>query len=534
MIIPMQTINYKLCILAAGKGTRNTTYQHLHKALLPLGNRAAISHILDIVPHSVPVVIAVGYEQEQLKAYINYVYPSRNVQFVNIENYDSPGSGPGRSLFECREYLQCPFIFLGADTLLDPAEKDITPHANWVGVGNCTAWSHETSSYCLYDEGLGFHYSSTSNPDNCFIGVAGIRDYEEFWENLSDPVLINGEHQVINGLNKLDNIETLSFTSWQDTGNNASYEHAKQKYVNIVEPKPDEILYIDSGKVLKYFDDVDKVLDRTARADILQPYVPKVNKINPHFYGYDYIAGIRLSDLCDHRLWNEFFNFVETMYLANIQDCDLGAFHNDCMRMYYDKTYTRIIAHEELDELDAIQTINGHWVKPIKKLLDLINWSQIVQKSIPVILHGDLQPENIIYDTDNNRFMLIDWRDRFGDDLYVGDLYYDLCKLDHALLINGEVARNRRYKVNIRNNTAEIETHVRTNLMDARQLLKRFCDKNGLDFNHIQLLTAITILNISSAHSNKGFNRFLFLYGKLLLTEVMATNENSQKFNSTI
>ena len=530
----MTQINYKLCILAAGKGTRNTTYQHLHKALLPLGNHAAISHILDMVPSSVPVVIAVGYEQEQLKSYINYVHPSRNIQFVNIENYDSPGSGPGRSLFECRKHLQCPFIFLGADTLLDPAENDITPHTNWVGVGNCTKWSHEASSYCLYNATEGFYYSSTSNLDNCFIGVAGIRNYEQFWKNLSDPVLINGEHQVINGLNKLDNIKVLSFASWQDTGNNVGYEYAKQKYVNIVEPKPDEILYIDGGKVLKYFDDANKVLDREFRASVLQPYVPSIDKISPHFYGYDYISGARLSDLCDNRLWIEFFHLIETMYLANIQDCDLEAFQNNCMQMYYGKTHERINSHTELNKLDAIKTINGYQVQPIQKLLDMVDWLKITQKAIPTILHGDLQPENVIYDTDDDRFVLIDWRDRFGDDLYVGDIYYDLSKLDHALLINGEVVRNHRYKVNIQNNAAEIEMHIRTNLMDARELLKKFCDNKGLDFKHIQLLTAITILNISSKHSNKEFNRFLFLYGKLLLTKAITKDENNQKLNSTI
>ena len=41
---------YKLCILAAGKGTRNTSIDSLHKALLPLENKAVISHIINSVP----------------------------------------------------------------------------------------------------------------------------------------------------------------------------------------------------------------------------------------------------------------------------------------------------------------------------------------------------------------------------------------------------------------------------------------------------------------------------------------------------
>ena len=37
---------YKFCILAAGKGTRNTTVEGLHKALLPLENKAITISIL--------------------------------------------------------------------------------------------------------------------------------------------------------------------------------------------------------------------------------------------------------------------------------------------------------------------------------------------------------------------------------------------------------------------------------------------------------------------------------------------------------
>ena len=40
--------------------------------------------------------------------------------------------------------------------------------------------------------------------------------------------------------------------------------------------------------------------------------------------------------------------------------------------------------------------------------------------------HGDLHGSNIIYD--KNKFTLIDWREKFGDDIRTGDIYYDLAK----------------------------------------------------------------------------------------------------------
>ena len=66
---------YKLCILAAGKGTRNTSIDSLHKSLLPLENKAVISHIIKSVPNTVEIVIAVGYKSEQVKSYVKHVFP---------------------------------------------------------------------------------------------------------------------------------------------------------------------------------------------------------------------------------------------------------------------------------------------------------------------------------------------------------------------------------------------------------------------------------------------------------------------------
>ena len=70
--------NFKLCILAAGRGTRNRSITGLHKALLPIENKAVISHIIECVSESTEIIIAVGYKSEQVKSYIN----SQNFSFT--------------------------------------------------------------------------------------------------------------------------------------------------------------------------------------------------------------------------------------------------------------------------------------------------------------------------------------------------------------------------------------------------------------------------------------------------------------------
>ena len=118
--------NYKLCILAAGRGTRSKDVDGLHKALLPIENKPVISHIIDKFDSSVDIVIATGYKSEQIKTYINETYSEeRNITYVDVDNYDGPNSGPGYSLLCCKEELQCPFIYTAVDTIVDIFDEDI-------------------------------------------------------------------------------------------------------------------------------------------------------------------------------------------------------------------------------------------------------------------------------------------------------------------------------------------------------------------------------------------------------------------------
>ena len=115
-------------------------------------------------------------------------------------------------------------------------------------------------------------------------------------------------------------------------------------------------------------------------------------------------------------------------------------FRKDCDLMYGQKTLSRLKKMENTT-LDKISNINGTKVKPIKDLLRKINWDDLYTKLKPSKFHGDLQLENIIYSTDN-KFILIDWRQTFGNNKKVGDLYYDLGKIWHSLPINGKSVLN--------------------------------------------------------------------------------------------
>ena len=150
-------------------------------------------------------------------------------------------------------------------------------------------------------------------------------------------------------------------------------------------------------------------------------------------YSYDYVDGTLLSNVTDENVMKNFLNYCQdnlwtTRYSNDKLFFTDNSFLYDCREMYETKTKQRI---KKLfnSKLDRVKFINGVEVKPIEELLDKIDWNSFQSKSIPVPFHGDLQPENIVYNETTNDFTLIDWRQSFGDSIDAGDVYYDLSKL---------------------------------------------------------------------------------------------------------
>ena len=142
--------NFKLCILGAGKGTRNKGVDGLHKALLPIENKPVISHVLDNFDDRVEVVVALGYEGEQIKSYLSDVYPNKKITYVNVDNYDGIGSGPGFSLLKCKKYLQTPFISHACDSLIKNKIEKLTH--NWLGYDKIT--KRQLSKFVSFDNSI--------------------------------------------------------------------------------------------------------------------------------------------------------------------------------------------------------------------------------------------------------------------------------------------------------------------------------------------------------------------------------------------
>ena len=512
----------KFCILAAGRGTRNNNIVGLHKALLPLENKPVISHIIDRLS-DVEIVIAVGYKSEQIKTYMNLVHSDKNITYVDVDNFDGVGSGPGYSLLCCKDELQEPFVFTSVDTLVGDDINLMSIDENWLGIAPVD--TDDSLNYCLVEGSKYLDNLYYGVGDTAYIGMAGIYEYKLFWDSLEKHKIIKDEYQVIHGFDGLEHMKLINFI-WYDTGNNESYASTQRVFSNdVVANKSDEVIFVDNGKVVKYFDDSEKSKQRIERTKYLNGTCPEVSVVNKNMYSYDYVQGELFSNITDESIMRNFLdNCQENLF---IEQEVTDTFIDDCIQMYEIKTKERVKSLSGTS-LDMVTNINGVEVEPIEVMLDKINWTEFYQNVIPSYFHGDLQPENIIYDKRKDKFVLIDWRQRFGNSVEIGDVYYDLAKLYHAIMINGQSILKDMFSYSSAGSSVSIEFYVKSNLVYFMDIFKEFCDDNNYDWNNVELLGILQYFNICTLYDNfkdGRYGNFLFLYGKYLLAKVLLRNK---------
>ena len=98
-------MNYKVLIPTAGTGSRlGGMTKYINKSLIGVGNKPALSRIIESFPEETEFVIATGYKGELVKEYLSLAYPGRKIQFVDILLYEGEGSGIGLTILRiiCR------------------------------------------------------------------------------------------------------------------------------------------------------------------------------------------------------------------------------------------------------------------------------------------------------------------------------------------------------------------------------------------------------------------------------------------------
>ena len=141
-----------------------------------------------------------------------------------------------------------------------------------------------------------------------------------------------------------------------------------------------------------------------------------------------------------------------------------------------------------------------------------------LSQGISVNFHGDFILDNILYSQE--RFYLLDWRQDFQGNLGSGDIYYDLAKLNHNLVLNHHVLNQELFTIEDGDN---IKCDVLTPYVNilCQQEYHKWLVNNGYDLKKVKILTALIWINMAPLHEYP-LSKFLFHFGKYNLCKELA------------
>lgn len=511
-----------LCILTAGVGKRlEDLSEHINKCLLPLNNKAIISHIIDKTPKEYEIVVALGYKGDMVQEYCEAAHPNRTFKFVKVDKYVGEGSGPAYSISKCKEYLQRPFVWVTGDTIVTDELPAV--NENWLGI-------YPTSIPQLYstvnidsnidsDTVIGFKNKDENGYDYAFIGLSGVYEFEKFWEQLD---VESGEIvSAYYNINEYSSIKAKKF-DWYDVGTIDNYLRSQKLFEDSKQysiPKTNgEFLYKLENRFIKLSSDESFISGRIKRSDDLNSLVPKLNYKGTHLYSYEWVEGDTLYDCNDVNVWRKFLEF-SNQKLWETADTN-NSFNQTCKKFYYDKSIDRLKLF--LDRRDPSfagnHIVNGTQTKSIHELLEKFNWENLYNGIPTKIFHGDLQFDNVVYGKDR-KFYLLDWRQDFAGN-NIGDVYYDLSKMYGGILMSYKLMKDENnFSCFIDNDIVNYQYTTNDELEGFKYIYEDWITNSCYDLNKVKSITSLIFLNMSALHE-EVFGNLLFFKSKQMLQEI--------------
>ena len=250
---------------------------------------------------------------------------------------------------------------------------------------------------------------------------------------------------------------------------------------------------------------------------------PKVVRKGDYFYQYEMFDGDVLSKCMDISKYLEILDRMQNAMWSRRADM-LDREKNEAILSFYKvKTEERLESFVKSREYtDKSDFINGIETPSVSRLLANINWGKLAAESKFALFHGDFHSENIVFNSSNNKYCLIDWRHEFHHSLLHGDVYYDLAKFMHGLIVNHSVVTHDDFYVK---SSFEGLINISSSLL-LNSVQRVFCfvvEKNEYSVDYVNLLTALIFINISPLH-HRGYDLFLMQLGRYLLNKEQVAN----------
>ena len=534
----------KVFITTSGVGSRlgNLT-EFTNKSMLKLGKKPVISYIIDQYPDDYEFVISLGYFGSHVRQFLELAYPSRNFIFVNVENYCGEGSSQIHSQLEAEKYLQEPFIYNDCDTIVNNLMSYIPETWNYDWLGGYPSELNKTRDLSLYDsmdcvamvskEGVTEYHvtnmyrkSECQNPDFLYIGISGIYDYKKFWKMLhqceeeQDPKNLS-DFAAYKIYNPFDKLRVIKFGNWTDTGSISGIMNARKNAPDkfSILDKNDQGIFIIGDNVIKFWAR-DGVVDNIMKHyENIESFANKIDEHTDNFIKYKYIdADIAIHDMNPKRFSRMILYFDMNDFWKQKEVSVSDDFKENQNDFYINKTLERVNKAKKLYKVvdNENMTINDVLIPKkytIEYMLNILKNTEEYKNASYTRWHGDFVLDNMLYD--GHKFILLDWREKFGKSVTYGDMHYDFAKMNHNLTFNFSSAYNHLYNVDISpDNNIHVSILSDNEVYKCKEVLKDYVEyEHKLSYDYIEAITGLIWVNMSPLHGEE-LAKLLFYMGK--------------------
>jgi choline kinase len=523
------TLFKTVLITTSGIGSRlGDLTQFTNKCLVRVGEIPTISHIINSYSTDTNFVITLGYFGAQVKEYLELAHPNSTFQFVDVDNYEGVGSSLLYSILQSKQYLQKPFIYHASDTIVNESIKvDFSNNfiAGVSGKGSSVYASFSTRGNLITD----IHQKGYDRSDFLHIGLVGIYDFARFWEIAKRVYEIDSNNSSLGDVDVIKKMilecqfELNLVDNWYDIGNLEALANARANLGNasfhVLEKLAESIYKVDES-VIKFFHDESILAKRVERTKYLKGLVPELTGVRNNFYKYDFVKGELFANVANRSNFIDLIKWAEDKLWLEVVEFNQEDFNERCKDFYLTKTASRINEFFVKKGLsDKIDIINGEEIPTVANLLKLIDPAWLLNHR-PTSFHGDFILDNILL-LSKGDFKLIDWRQDFSGILAYGDMYYDLAKLAHNLVVNHDLVDQDLFQLKYESNgDIIINIHRLQTLVECEGILFDYLKERQYDVRKVEILRAIIWLNMSPLHHNP-FDSFLFYFGKYNLFNVL-------------
>lgn len=522
-------------------------------ALLPLRGKSVILRQLENLKESYGLnkfIIVVCNDNYKLLDYIKSILSEKfEITLVQVNSKKNILSSLKYALKKAD--LTLPTRVLLGDTMIPKSidetqdviftSKDITMSDNWCLVDKNGDFYDKEKNIDLTDKEalVGYYtFSDTKYLLNCCVKARLMLKKE-----ISTALIMYQEKHKL---------KTKLIDDWYDLGHTSGLIKAKNMLFNarcfnsISVDTECGLLTKTSTKVQKLEDEAFWYLHLPDDLKIFTPRFVSFNKdtssaaLTQELYGYPSLQELYLSGEVNLEDWNYIIKSLFKLHKKFENHTHTTDLNTDAVKwLYYDKTKER---------LEDLRKQNPYWNKVLDREFEYINGKkyrgvaylkegielcvqELCKTGQETIIHGDYCFSNILFDSSNYCFKLIDPRGRLNAEPTIyGDPRYDIAKLRHSVVGLYDFIVHGLFKLNENKTGFEYEIKTSADYSILEGIFDKYAILNGYNPQEIKFIEGLLFLSMIPLHKD-NFSRQKIFYLKAveLLNETVELTKKDRK-----